>query len=884
MSRACRWLPLLVAAALGWVVPLAGAPAATSEKGAFDAASNALRDGFYDRAEVWFGEYLATYTNSTRLSEAMLCQAQARLEMTNYAGALALLTNAPNSAGKLADKYLYWQAEVYRRKADYATAAELFGKLVMQHTNSTRRLEAAIGEATARSKLGDWKRVAELLQQADGVFQVALRSNPANEWVWYGCLLLAEAQILRQDFGAAEQILLPLAKYPMPPRLAWQRQYFLCQLQLAQQRLDDALQGATNLLALAAVTGQRQSMAESTTFQAALLERLGRSEEAVRAYTNNLAEGLPADHQRQALLKITELSLARNKIAEAAQTLDSFCVRYPDAASADLALLTLAELRLRQYLTGETNRFEAVSTNAPMVTNRLQQAVAALNTVLTKTSPLVGKAQLDLGWCYWLDNDWAKCQAACQAALALLPPSADRATAHFKLGDAQFQQKDYEGGLTNYNAVVALCGQIPELKTNLCEPALYQAVRAGLAAGKVTVAEAALKQLLETYPAGFYTDRALLQTGQEEGRKNPLRARQYFAEFVQKVPGAPLMPELRLAIARTFEQEGKWSEALQEYGAWIERYTNSTALPRAKYHQALASYHSGSTNALALFSKLPEQYPTNEFAPLAQWWVADYYYQNGDPGKAEQYYKPFFQTTNWPNSPLTYPARMMAGRAALACQRWTDAIEHFTNLTRDASCPTNILIQAMFAYGDALISLDPTNYPNAARLCNLIVTQYPNRPEAVLALGQRANCLLQQWAQEARPVDSPTNALLAFREVIAHPRADFSARSIARVGLATVLQKQADLVASTNQTAILREALDQCLAVYYWQKELRDGEQPDWFWIKKAGLEAAALAERLQDWQAAINVYRGLKTQLPPLEPMLEKKIAKAQESLARKP
>ena len=63
----------------------------------------------------------------------------------------------------------------------------------------------------------------------------------------------------------------------------------------------------------------------------------------------NLAEGIPAERRRQALLKIIELSMAQNQIPQAAKTLENFLSQYPDAALADLALLTLGELRLRQY-------------------------------------------------------------------------------------------------------------------------------------------------------------------------------------------------------------------------------------------------------------------------------------------------------------------------------------------------------------------------------------------------------------------------------------------------------------------------------------------------------------------------------------------------------
>jgi len=50
----------------------------------------------------------------------------------------------------------------------------------------------------------------------------------------------------------------------------------------------------------------------------------------------------------------------------------------------------------------------------------------------------------------------------------------------------------------------------------------------------------------------------------------------------------------------------------------------------------------------------------------------------------------------------------------------------------------------------------------------------------------------------------------------------------------------------------------------------------DAFWVKKAGLQAAALAETLGDWDQARAIYSELKKWLPQLSEALDKKIAAA--------
>src|SRR4029077_14226135 len=160
--------------------------------------------------------------------------------------------------------------------------------------------------------------------------------------------------------------------------------------QLSQGRLEEALVNATNLLTLATNTAQISLQADTVALHAGLLERLSRRDEAMETYEKNLSGGVPAERQRQALLKIIELSLLQKKIPRAAQMLEKYCQQHPDATSRDLALLTLAELRLRQH----TN--DGLGANRVAGgTNYLQESVGSLSALVKEFphSDLLGKAQ-----------------------------------------------------------------------------------------------------------------------------------------------------------------------------------------------------------------------------------------------------------------------------------------------------------------------------------------------------------------------------------------------------------------------------------------------------------------------------------------------------------
>jgi len=290
MAVLCRWilvLTLLLSAASRL------SAASSSEQRDYAAATNALRDGFYDRAEADFAKFAQTFTNSTLLPEAILLQAQARLKQTNYTGAIELLSSQQRLAGTNADQYAFWLAEAYSRKGDDRAAAEAFSKLIKEFPSSSRRLEAAISEARAWGKLAQWPRVIELLQQTNGVFQSAAHTNAADRWVPQGYLLLGEALLAQKDYRAAEATLQPLGKRVLDPQIAWQWQFLLCRVQLADGRAEAALQSTTNLLELAANTAQPSVQAASAAFKAGLLEGLGRPDQAIAAYQLNLAPAGP---------------------------------------------------------------------------------------------------------------------------------------------------------------------------------------------------------------------------------------------------------------------------------------------------------------------------------------------------------------------------------------------------------------------------------------------------------------------------------------------------------------------------------------------------------------------------------------------------------------
>lgn len=84
---------------------LPAARAQDAETRAFHAAAKAFQDGFMERAEKEFADFVVKHPASPRLPDAILLQARAAFKRQNFKSAVELLNTHLPQAGELADHY-----------------------------------------------------------------------------------------------------------------------------------------------------------------------------------------------------------------------------------------------------------------------------------------------------------------------------------------------------------------------------------------------------------------------------------------------------------------------------------------------------------------------------------------------------------------------------------------------------------------------------------------------------------------------------------------------------------------------------------------------------------------------------------------------------------
>jgi TolA-binding protein len=868
--------------------------AALTDTNAFTAALNYFTSHDWPRAETNFANFLKRFPQSPRYGEAVLYEAQAIFyqaktsQLRSYDEVIRLLAAEQGKAADWADAFAYWTAMAWYWKPDYRRAADVFGHLA-QDTNSSFRPEAVYLEADCYGRLQDWPRVVENLQSPEGAFQQLVKTDPTNEWAAKGVLLLGEAQLAQKNYDAAEAVLGGLPEPKLKPELEWWRQDLKCRIKIESGHPKEALLNSTNLLMAAGDDAEKR--AKSVLLLGGVYRDLEQFTYALDLYTKLAADPpAPMGLRREAVLNGVDLYLWQNQTTNAARMLDNFLAAYPVGnINSDFDRLMLGEIFLKM-----AHETAGGGTNLNLARTNFEKIIADY-----PASEHLGRAYLDLGWCLLAETNLPASQAAFSNAVMRLTNSNDRATARFKLADTLYQQADFAGAIDNYNRIVDDYGSFPLVTNNLFEPALYQILRASIATTNLTAASEALDRILKWFPNGFLGDRSLLLLGEAKNRAgNAEAARELFGKFKDLWPDSPLRPQAELAVARTYEQQGDWTNAVHVYYGWIAGHTNSDALPLAEFSLAWAEFKAGQeTNALRDFTRFVTNYPTNELVARAQYWMGDYYRQQGQLN--EQFSDAFYKSAesnyqnvylNWPASELYYHAQMEAGRTAFLRQDYSGAAtNYFAPLVAEAKCPPDLKKEAAFACGEANFSAN--NFFEARNWFNRVASTYTNDPVGIRAWGRVGDSCRQLAALAGNPADSLQyymDASNAYNMVLSPPLnalADISVRSLADYGLGLTLQKMARLKTGAERKELLQSAMDHYLSVAL-GSNLLPGEGPDLNVVRDAGLAAGELLEtdeQVGSWEKASYLYRTLRRELSSDSEALEfldKKIENARKHL----
>ena len=342
----------------------------------------------------------------------------------------------------------------------------------------------------------------------------------------------------------------------------------------------------------------------------------------------------------------------------------------------------------------------------------------------------------------------------------VLPPSEDLAVARFKMGDAFLAQNDFTNALENYRAVLEDFANFPAVAGVLGDRALYQSLRANLDLTNLEGASDALEKILKQFPASdLAPDSALLYGEGLAAASRPAAARAVFQQFLAQFPGSPLRPEVEFAIARTYELEQDWPDAIAGYQGWLEdfpdqRFASAGGL-RAGAGQFPGWKRNERVRTVHQFRRAVSGQPATDAAGAmvaGRLFLQPRRGQLRGRGEKLRTRLPEFSDER----PCLSGAHDGGPRRRSAAGLQGRHRDYFSTLEADTNCPTDLRVQAAFAHGDALMWMNSTvtndplhNFSVATNEFASIIQLNPTNEAAARAWGKIGDCYLQLSSYDA---------------------------------------------------------------------------------------------------------------------------------------
>ncbi len=845
------WLGLVLF--LASALPVARAQEPTPDQLAFDAALRAMDGRLYQRAAEEFAAMAEAFPNSPLRAAA--------IERSRLARGEAALASG-----------------------QWRPAADAFAGFLKDFPGSTNRLHGSLREALALLRSGDAVGARDRIAGVGSPFQVALASGsiPA-EAGFEGHLLLAEARQRNGEHAAALQALDAASPYATDPGRQWRRERLRHDVAVDGKLPGPRMLAAEALLSLSGSSTNQVLKAEANALAARAHFDAGQPERAEPLWERNTAADIPPAFQREAIVQVGQALLARGNLPVARARLERFLNGRPVDPNWHPVRVLLGQVLFRQYAAARSSGAGSAEF-AGLPTLVLGQ----LEAVLTNQPPpdLAGPIQYLRGWCLWEEGlaqpaRLAEAEAAFRRAIESLPPSAEQATARFKVGDASLLRGDPVTALSHFMAVAQGYTNDPVVARELRPMAWQQAIAAAIAATNAAAASTAMERLLQTHPDAEVSGRSALLVGQSLVRQGAAESgRALLARFAERFPDAPVTASVRLALASAFMAERQWAPALRELDGWVVRYTNHPSLPQAEYDRAYASAESGlATNAVEQFRALAQRFPTNALSQTAQLWLGTHFYNLGDFGQAELAYVGVLTNGLWKGSAAAQRARLLASQAALARGSSTNAIQYLLELLNDPLTPEPERASGYFYLGEArLAALPPgTNAPMAGFAEALEAftgaARFTNQPVVVAAWGRMAYCQLQLAAQSPLAL---SRAVELFQRILESPAADVASRAKALVGMGSACERMASGKGPAEAAEFSERALKNYLDVVLGSGFLRPGESVPPRLLEEAGVAAGQLLEERRRFVEADGLYDRLGRELPALKPVWDARRERA--------
>lgn len=773
-------------------------------------AKAALEDGLYVLAQKKIEQYLRIEADEpAEQLEGALRLAQAFYGQKRYQDSLDLLAanRAAAAASALNDSFELWMAMAYFELKQWSRSLELLNDFEEKYPSSPWQPQVLRLRAWSLLKLEQHHAAIECFARFADLYGNS-PEGPVNLLDGSKALLAAGQNESARTVLEKLMVLAPADRIGQEGRNLLSRLY-LTEGSLAQARrivlpLIEQKNVANDLRAAAFFT-----LADIAATQADWVAALSLLDKCA----GEIAE--PAIQQNINLRKGQYL-LKMGKTNEGITVVRRFVSEQRTNAAAAAAQLELAQILLDQGLNDKA----------------LSEFQNYLETFLNP----VGQLQAYQGQGWALLNLGRNIEAALvfeKAYAVALTPEA-KAQSLIKAADSRFIGEQYSLALATYAQVIAQFPDSVQAEQARLQMAECQVNLGNLAAGELTLWEAA-----DEDGCGPLAAQALLRIAElysQQGRENQVRI---VSELIQAECGPAAQARALFILAALDYRQNRFAEALAELQLIAGAFPKNQISDQAAYLSAWCYSRLGRHDeALAAFRSFIDSYPSSSWAADASFWLAEQDYNQGLYDQAETSWIKLAR--NYPQSSWAGQALFWAGRAAMRQNEFRRAKDYFALFIR--SYPSSAkLPEARFYQGESLCELG--EYAGAILIFDEIIQQFPNSDLVLSALLRKGDSQFALGAEDPRRYEE---ALRTYQRIMPEPQEVTLALLQAEYKIGRCLEKM-------GRTA---DAFDYYMKVVYAYFKHSDLQPRANIWFTRAAFNAAAIKEKEKSWRKAAAIYQ----------------------------
>ncbi len=375
-------------------------------------------------------------------------------------------------------------------------------------------------------------------------------------------------------------------------------------------------------------------------WRGALLERLGKAQEAIQQYGQAEQSEWGDAFQAQALMRKARLLQRQGDTASVQQAYETLIKKFPRSRWHDAAKLGLAQEYLLQNNIREAARQlkginprrgpGSLQEGLSLMRARLLLAKADYDKAIAAYSRFVSRftasvyapfARYELAWALEAAGRRRESLAYLSEYLDEDAPVALKRRVLFLKATALTGLGDWNKAIELYKTILVRYTGRPGNARVLCDLAV-----AFGHAGNAQQAQVAWEKMLKDYPGGAYEQDALYRLGRLAAEQSEwARAADYFNRLNGQYPDGAYGEQALYEEAVARHRLNAWDKAAERYEALLQRYPKSVWAQNALAEGAWALASAGrEQQAAEKFEALLKKFPESPEAPAALFWLGQY--------------------------------------------------------------------------------------------------------------------------------------------------------------------------------------------------------------------------------------------------------------------